>query len=559
MITIQDILRASAFDHSEVVAGKKGLSREVKMITVAEVPDAANWLRGGELVCTTAFFIGNKVEHEKEWIESLIKNGAAALAIKTSRFLGVMPKEMINVANHYDFPIISLPHEITWPIVIESFMDFFMNERMKIMQLVEDVQNSLINLVLENRSIQTIVNKIANLAGNPIILEDARLQTIAIGNIDSEETNTCKAVIDHRVSSLFKNKVLQSPFYKDIQKGGKNEKIEMTVRLEDEPQILNIMIPIFSNQSLYGFISLLECHKPHTPMDLIILENSTTALALQLMQQYLYEQTSNKKTIALIEDIIHGRIHTQIVFEYDFLNINWSNPMAAILIEFMESKKENNNNIWDRSEEMIAGIIKNGLNKHFGQVIIGNNGSLYSVLVSFSPKQIKKVTPLLREEIGKALAELENHYGKGKFRVGIGGVYDKLDKVGRSYKEANSALTILKKFERKGSVLFFEDVGIHRILSMVSDSEEIRDFCYDFLSELIRHDQENGNVLLDTFHTFLLCDCSIKETADKLFLHPNTVAYRIKKVKQIIKHDLTSPEFKLAYLFAMESYQILKN
>uniref|UniRef100_A0A1S2L0D4 Purine catabolism PurC-like domain-containing protein n=1 Tax=Anaerobacillus isosaccharinicus TaxID=1532552 RepID=A0A1S2L0D4_9BACI len=394
MIIIQDVLKTTAFQNSEVLAGIKGLSNEVSTITVAEVPDSANWLRGGELVCTTAFFISNKVVHEKEWIESLIRNGASALAIKTSRFLGGLPSGLINVANQHDFPIISLPHEITWPAVIESFMDFFMNEQMKIMELVEDVQSSLINLVLENKSIQAIANKISILAGNPIILEDARLQVIAIGNLNSEELD--KEILEHRIKPSFQKKILKSNYYKEIQKGVNIEKIEMSVKLDDKRDTNNIMIPIFTNETLYGFISLLECKRPHTPLDLIVLKNSTTAIALQLMKQYLNDQTSRKKTLALIEDIIQGRIHTQIIFEYDYLNINWSHPMITILADFEDLNK--NNSFWDRSEEIISNIIKKRLKNHFGQVIIGNEGTFYTILISFSPSQLKKVTNLLRTE-----------------------------------------------------------------------------------------------------------------------------------------------------------------
>jgi PucR family transcriptional regulator, purine catabolism regulatory protein len=559
MITVQDVLTASAFHNSELLAGNKGLIREVTTITVAELPDAANWLRGGELVCTTAFFVSNTVVHQKEWIESLIHNGASALAIKTSRFLGSVPTAIIDVANQYDFPIIGMPHEITWPTVIESFMDFFMSERMRIMKLVEEIQSNLINLVLENNSIQSIAEKIAQLVGNPIILEDARLQVMAIGNIEEEEPSKkedIQSVLNKRVEKAFRNKIVKSSFYKNIQKGMTKEKSEFIETLDGYPEVQNVMFPIYSNKSVYGFISLLGYRKPHTLTDLIVLQNSTTALALQLTKQYLYEQTFRKKTLALIEDIVHGRIHTQIVFEYDFLNINWSNPMIAILVEFNENHLENDL-FWHRTEELISTIIKKHIMKHFGQVIIGNEGSLFTILVSYSPSQAKRLTALLKEDMGHSIEELERHFETGKFQVGVGGVYDKLEMTGKSYKDAKTALSVVKKFERKGSMLFFEDIGIHRILSMIRDTEEIRDFCDDFLSELKQYDVETGNVLVETLHMYLLCDCSIKETAERLFLHSNTVAYRIKKIKQIIKHDLDSPEFKMAYLFALESNALI--
>jgi purine catabolism regulator len=199
MITVKDVLTAKAFQNSPVLAGEEGLSREVATITVAELPDSANWLRGGELVCTTAFFISN-TDLQTEWIESIISKGASALAIKTSRFLGTVPKTILDVANLHNFPIIGLPHEITWPIVIESFMDFILNERIKIMNHVGEIQSTLINLVLENESIQVIADRIASLVGNPIILEDARLHVIAVGNgSESTQDDVYQSVIEQRL------------------------------------------------------------------------------------------------------------------------------------------------------------------------------------------------------------------------------------------------------------------------------------------------------------------------------------------------------------------------
>lgn len=554
MITIKDILNANVFNSGEVLAGSKGLLNEVSTITVAEVPDAASWLRGGELVCSTAFFISNQVSHQQDWIESLINNGASALAIKTSRFLGVVPNGIIEVAERNNFPIISLPHEITWPVVIESFMNFFMNERMKVMQQVEEVQSDLIQLILEHKGIEVICNKIASLVGNPIVLEDARMQLIAVGTDSEDEAVHPQAMIDTRLSESFQAKLLQSKFYKNIKSGVIEEKWETYIPNNERP-IRNITIPIYTNKSIYGFISVLEWNKPYSLVDLLVLNNSTNVLALHLMQQYLNEKTSRKKNLALIEDIIHGKIHTQILYEYDSLNINLSNPMMCVMIEYVDSDEANS--FWDRTEELIYRIIKSNLGKEFGQVIVGNEGSVFTILLSYSAKKIDKVTESLRKSLEKVVAELESHFGKQMFHVGVGRAHPTLKQVGKSYKEANNALSIMKKFTWKGPILFYETIGIYRIFSMIEDNKAIRDFCDDLLGDLIHYDQENGNNLIETLHIYLLCDCGIKETAQKLFLHPNTVAYRVKRIKQIIKYDLDSYEFKMAYLFALESNSLL--
>lgn len=556
MITVQDILNAEVFKDSQVIAGRNGLSRELSTITIAEVPDSANWLRGGELVCTTAFFVSNQVTHQQEWIESIIGNGASALVIKASRFLGVVPEAIVEVANRHHFPIISVAHEVTWPVVIEEFMDFFMNERMKIMQQVEEIQSDLTSLVLENASLDTIVGRIAQLIGNPVILEDANLQMISTGIPKSDLTAFEIEVLEERKTEDFKSRIVNTKFYRNIHQGVVDTQQETIISQKDEKRIKNIMIPVYSNKSIYGYLSMIDLKNPHLPIDRIILKTSTTALALSLMQQYVNKQTFRKKNLALIEDIISGRIHTKVVYDEDFLDINWSNPMAAIMIEVV-GFNEDGNRVNDQYEELIYRMTQNHLKKYFGQVIIGNVGSLFTVLVSFNPKKVKEMPSVLKEIIGKLKSDLEEQFGKEKVLIGVGGAYTTLNLVSRSYKEANMALSVVRKFIWKGTLMFSDDIGIYRIFSMIENHEEIEDFCNSYLEDLKKYDKEHGNVLLETLHVFLLSDSSIKATAEKMFLHPNTVSYRIKKVKGIIGNELNSPEFKLAYLFALESNILL--
>jgi purine catabolism regulator len=165
---------------------------------------------------------------QTQWIESLIINGASALAIKTSRFLGILPENIIECANEHNFPIIELDHEVIWPKIIESFMDYLTNQRIKIMELIEDVQRNLINLVLENNTLQTIVNKISELVGNTIIIEDAKLNVIVIGNVEGNiQSPPDSALLQERMNDDFRQNVIKSNFYKEVKSGVKKSILKL--------------------------------------------------------------------------------------------------------------------------------------------------------------------------------------------------------------------------------------------------------------------------------------------------------------------------------------------
>ncbi|MEH7226730.1 PucR family transcriptional regulator ligand-binding domain-containing protein [Bacillus sp. JJ1566] len=554
---MNDVLKTKGFQHSKILAGINGLSRVVNTITVAEVPDSANWLRGGELVCTTAFFISKGIKYQTEWVESLILNGATALGIKTTRFLGSIHPSIIELAERYNFPLIELPSDITWPVAIESVTNLLMDQQTKIIQKAEEIHRKLTSLVLDDESVKVIANTISNLVDNPIIVEDVRLNLLVIGQVNSDDTFTDgEQVFNTRLAESFRGKILQSEYYKRVLHGKSKEKYHISPISIQKQKFTHIMMPIFSNKVLYGFISLIDVNRPHTSIDLIALEHGTTALALQFMKDVLHQKAFSTKTLALIEDLIQGIHNTENIKVQNLYNIDWSKPMIAIIVETL-GEQITEKDFLSHSEDLFISIFKKHIEKHFENVIIGCDTSQVKILIPFSPRLLNKVTSLLKNTLEVAVEELEQHFGTDNIRVGIGSAYKKLSLLGKSYKEATTALSVSKSFPKVQSIILFENLKIHRIIKMIPNTEELQLFCNDFLAELKEFDQMNGNVMLETLHTYLNCNCNFKQTANILFVHPNTVLYRIKKIQNKLNIDLDNAEDRLTYLFALEADSML--
>src|SRR5690625_2729556 len=320
MITVEEAMGTKAFEEAKVVGGSSGLTRNISQVTVAEVPDAANWLQGGEIVCTTAYFISKEVKYQINWIESLSFNGAVALAIKTDRFLGTIPESIIDVANKLNFPVIEMPPATTWPAVIESIMNPLMYKQIRDLKRAEEIHNKLTSLVLEDESVKIIADEISALVENPIIIEDARLNLIAVGERRDEEKDSYKKIIQKRLSQSLRKKINDTYYYQDVLRN--RNKANLQIYIDDENTINSIMAPILSNKMIYGFITVIEVNKYLSEIDLIAIKHGASALALQLMKQIIHKQTAQNKYIALIDDLVHGRIHTEVVNEYRIRNKN---------------------------------------------------------------------------------------------------------------------------------------------------------------------------------------------------------------------------------------------
>ena len=548
MLTVKEILSGRPFSSACIVAGKNGLERQISSVTVAEVPDAANWLQGGELVCTTAYFIRQGLKYQIPWFESLIKGGAAAVAIKTSRFLHTIPHSILEIADRYQIPLIEVSHEISWPSIIESVMQLLSNEQAKLIHSSADIHRKLIDLVLNNESTTLIAQEISGLIGHPVIIEDVHLNTIAYAHADN-----CH-LYDFRLTEIGKGMVRQSRFYEDVLRGLVKEKAELL--LQQEPEVRNLIVPIISNLTVYGFLSILYTKQRYRLLDSIVLENGAVALSFQFMRQRMSEQTLQTKATTLIRDLINGRIHTNLIRDPHFSHIDWSKPLYVVVMEtFWDHAAQQDD--WHRTNGTVQQILQGELNKSFSQYLLGFDGNTAVILVGISHNSIDEAPSLLAEVVGRAVTELEDRLEYGTCKAGISNVAHKLAHLGKSYKEAGEALSLGKAFPDLGSVILFKGLGIHRVLSLITDMPGFRSFADDFLGPLKKHDLENCEDLQKTLHCYLAQNGSITKTARELFVHPNTVLYRMKKIQTIIDRDLNSMDMRLTYLIALEGQRML--
>lgn len=133
--------------------------------------------------------------------------------------------------------------------------------------------------------------------------------------------------------------------------------------------------------------------------------------------------------------------------------------------------------------------------------------------------------------------------------VGIGRVYASPLDIFRSYQEAKSALE-LGRFSST-SVNFFSNLGLAQILYN-HDPYELRVFYQETLGELERYDQENGSDLTNTLEKYLELNCDSQATARELFLHRNTLRYRLKKIKEILDVEIEKFETRLDLVAAFK-------
>ena len=176
-------------------------------------------------------------------------------------------------------------------------------------------------------------------------------------------------------------------------------------------------------------------------------------------------------------------------------------------------------------------------------------------IVSARESEVVVVTaaPMDARQLAAAcLARLAELFPAAKVVIGIGGTCRDPRDVARSYAQAQRTTQTLQRLGRSGAVSAFGDLGILRLLLQVPDLAELRSFAADVLGKLSMHEHEHKSEYLTTLACYFRENNSPQRASRILHVHPNTVAYRVKRIEEITGLRLDNYTDRLIAQVALE-------
>jgi carbohydrate diacid regulator len=160
-----------------------------------------------------------------------------------------------------------------------------------------------------------------------------------------------------------------------------------------------------------------------------------------------------------------------------------------------------------------------------------------------SPTEVKDV-----EQIAQSMADTLEAEFFTQVSVGIGTAVDNIKDLARSYKEAQVALEVGKIFDNEKNVNSYENLGIGRLIYQLPTT-----LCEMFLSEVFKKGSFDGldRETLSTIQCFFDNNLNVSETSRKLFVHRNTLVYRLEKIRKLTGLDLREFEHAITFKVAM--------
>ena len=160
------------------------------------------------------------------------------------------------------------------------------------------------------------------------------------------------------------------------------------------------------------------------------------------------------------------------------------------------------------------------------------------------------------DDIAKSVLDTVNSESMCKILIGVSTVAPTINELNNAYKEAQIALDVGRVFEDEKCILNYENLGIGRLIYQLPTK-----LCELFLSEVLKKDDitllDNETIL--TINKFFENDLNVSETSRQLFVHRNTLVYRLEKINKLTGLDLRKFDQAIVFKVAMMVHKYLQS
>lgn len=277
----------------------------------------------------------------------------------------------------------------------------------------------------------------------------------------------------------------------------------------------------------------------------VIKSNIETFMEYELVTDELIHETRNKQR--LLQDILSERADTNreelykraAAMEYDL-----ALPRLVIIIELepRENKYFNvrlnlgYNAAVEQAQDEIAGHVSKNIYMNNQDIIALHNSNEVVVLKSFAGiTEVEKIYSCM-DVICRDIYDSIKESKAFKIRISFGGLVDDFQKLRLSYKEARDIMELGKVFVKDFGVIRIQDTLFEYITKSLP--VQLLDMAIRPIALKLKDDLSgSGEDVLYTVEQFLESNMNIARTADKIFTHRNTVAFRLEKLKKITGLD----------------------
>lgn len=477
--------------------------------------------------------------HEKDLI--LLENNDI-----TPSFIAKAKKKKVSgvIIVNKNAPKFTLTHNLPIGILTEKhdlrnlqqeLITIILNQQVSRLEQRERVHSRLTNFAAEGYNFQDIVQKLHEISGSGIVIQDKYLSILAefspvpLREMWNEILDFISAPIN-----------LPEPL-KDRDKAGQYRAIYTQAM---PGNIARYVSPIIVRSVVRGYFSIINTADKLDELDRLVGEEGPFICAIEMSKAKAVRETEKKLNSDLLSALLTDGLEpreTSLWVKEMGLNLSWSHTA----LQFS----------WDSesppSRRRLESLINGEISRTKSKIIIN---PISSNVVCFFQTPVTSDRPSEAIEFAQIiLQKAYMEFPDANLRCGIGSPADSIEEWRGSFRQASQALDMALKL-KESKPLYYHDLSVYRLLIQLEDEPDLTKLYRENLGKLLS--QNKNHDLISTLDAFFENNQNLTETAKSLFIHRNTLLHRMKRIREISGLDLDNPDTRLAVQLSLRVHRI---
>lgn len=549
---LKELISLPIYANAKVVAGHDGMTNSVQSVNIMDAPDIINYLKPHELLLTTGYAMKDHPEALLSLVTSMAKVGCAGLAIKTKRFLQEVPEDVLKCAERLQFPIIELSLEQSLGDISNFSLSHILEKRTDELHYALTTHKQFSQMIMLGKSTGDVIEALAILIDSPVMLIDAHAGLLFHSSSMTEELYaTLHAELHTELASPSPHGSFTIPLSLQPSAGALYSNAEIH--------------PIITFQ-LEGFLVALtsDISKHFSNLTKHAMEQAANVVGLELVKKQAVKERSRRYKNEFFSDFVDGLITSEQELMHRSKNYDLLGHPAYISVV---AKRDTSFDLFGSSSALESdgrfiserdrhyNVLKSEFSKLDARFVLFTKNEYFCFLVALHASQ--DVTEGKESKFIEQLKHMVGALGEQHgipISIGVGNPVSQLPHIPLSYKEAVEALQTGYDARKKQFVQPYRAKNFNNLLRLIP-KEELKEYYEETFKDLLSIEGKERSDLLKTLSTFYNTHCQLAETAKQLFVHRNTVTYRLEKCERLTGRDLRDPVESLRFrtAFSMES------
>lgn len=398
----------------------------------------------------------------------------------------------------------------------------------------------LVSMLARNASLPSIVQYVDQMLGNPLMITDETFGVLAYSQNRPVPDPVWKEIIQSQYSSpQLVDQTNVNEFWKRLE----NSSVPLFV--DDDAFrgcVKRVVARIRIGSKTKGYIALLECEKEIDEEDLKALQMLAEILGVKFNEENAISEAVGQLRDRFAKDILTGVIDSEKIIRdrAETMKLKFEKWHMVISVKAIQPQKYISQYLDD-----ICEILK----RYAKLCIYTSDGIAAYYIVSFSQKADRK------RFIGQ---DIRSYIEKNGCLYFVSRPVDGVRNLQLCYREVCEMAETLGPEFGEHNIFRYDCLAPIEMIVKASSGEGERVYYCRGLEQLIQTDKNQGTHYVETLRSFFHNNQNVSAAADELYLHRNTVNYRLSKIREILEDDFDDYRIRLHLQMALMWYDVVQ-